>query len=584
MKKVIGIFAVLLVLVLGAIVVVPMLLPLDTLVKQAQRQVLEMTGRDLRLESPSVSVFPNLVVTLNNVALASPPPFDSDLVNIGSVDIDINWSSIWQGEVSVDRFTLTDWTLNLITNAEGGVNWQMGSASPASSGGGKINIPSEFDVQLSNVALGNGLVIITNAVNDSIARIEDINVELNMPSLSKDLNVKGQLTMLQEQLTADMTLDNLRGFLAGEASQLSLLFEGYQNRIDFNGQVMNVGQRVTGKLVLDDLDLVPLLQGGTESSVASETAATTEPASWSEQPIDLSGLIGPDIDIQVSMNSLATPWLNTNALDGIVSLKNGQLVADIKHFSAYQGKGSGVFRIDAKGASTRSNFDFMGVQIQPLLEDVVEVNKLLGSGDVNFAIEGNLQSVSSLMQTLEGKASLSLNDGAVVGFNLAAILKSAKNALQGNFSNVSLDQSFAAAEKTDFSSMSASFVINQGIMVSKDTQLLSPLLRVTGEGSIDMSGQALDYVVNSRLVASTEGQGADVDESGITIPIAINGPWSDISVAPKLSSALKDKSKAKVEEVKQEGKQKIDKEIDRFLDKNLKDDTKKNLLKDLFSR
>lgn len=583
MKIVVGFFATFIVLVVAAIVAVPLLLPLDKLVNELQTQVKQSLGRELRLVEPSVSVFPNLVVSLKQVSLASPTGFDQDLLAVGSIDIDVSWSSMWRGEVVVERFALSDWTLHLATNNAGEVNWAMGQAEQPASSNGQIDIPAHVDLGLNHVALSAGTVIIADEVVGTITRIEDVNVTLNMPTLDGKLAIDGSLALLGEPLVGTLVLNNVRDFLAGQTSPLSLTFEGYNNTIDFKGSVMAMGQRLSGDVVLGDVDVVALFTPDPSQTSAETSDAATE--GWSDDPIDLSGLIGPDIDITISMNSLRTPWVNTGKFMSGLTLREGNLVLDISQFNAYGGSGSGVLRVDAMKAATRANFDLRAIDIQPLLNDLVDVDKLLGRGDVNFALNGRVASLKSLMETLAGKASVSLSNGAVLGFNLAAILKSAQSAIKGDFASVSLDQNFASAEKTDFSSMSASFDITQGIMQSKDTQLLSPLLRVSGEGRVGLPAQTVDYMLTSRLVASSEGQGAAGDESGLAIPVAVKGPWADITVSPKLSSALKEKTKAKVDEVKQEGKQKLEQELDKLLDKNLKDDEdKKKLLKGLFSR
>lgn len=582
MKIVVGFIATLLIFIVAAVVAVPLLLPLDKLVQEIQVRVNQSLGRELRLEAPSVSVFPNLVISIERVSLASPNDFSDDLLNIGSVDIDVAWSSVWRGEVVVERFALSDWTLILATNKQGKVNWAMGPEGQEASSQSTIQIPEKVDVGLNNVALQNGKVVIANAVTGQTRRIESIDVALHMPSLDGALSIDGKLSIQGQSLSGNMALTNVRAFLAAKTSQLTVQLEGYQNRINFNGNISALGERLSGNLVLGDVDLRPLLSSDASATDQSSTDAQSE--GWSDAPIDLTGLIGPDLDIAIKMDSLRTPWVNTGVLESDVTLREGSLVMDISQLSAYGGSGSGVFRVDAKQSMTRSNFDLRSIDIQPLLNDLVGIDKLLGRGDVNFSLNGRVASVKSLMETLAGKTSLALSDGAVLGFNLAAILKSAQSAIKGDFASVSLDQNFSSAEKTDFSSMSASFAINNGVMQSTDTLLLSPLLRVSGEGRVDLPAQGVDYLLTSRLVASSVGQGATGDESGVAIPVAIQGPWSDISVSPKLSAALKEKTKAKVDEAKQKGKQKLEGELDKIIDKNLKDDDKKKLLKDLFSR
>ena len=63
-----------------------------------------------------------------------------------------------------------------------------------------------------------------------------------------------------------------------------------------------------------------------------------------------------------------------------------------------------------------------------------------------------------------------------------------------------------------------------------------------------MPKQRVDYRIEPKLVASTKGQGSSSNASGISVPVIVSGPWSNISYKPDLAGALgglaKDPSKA----------------------------------------
>src|SRR3546814_2753981 len=90
-------------------------------------------------------------------------------------------------------------------------------------------------------------------------------------------------------------------------------------------------------------------------------------------------------------------------------------------------------------------------------------------------------------------------------------------------------QSFDEAATTDFAELSGTFTIDKGIVSNKDLSLVAPLVRMTGEGQIPLPPRTVDYVVKPKLVGTIEGQGGASDLSGVTVPIKVSGPWSDIS-------------------------------------------------------
>ncbi len=106
---------------------------------------------------------------------------------------------------------------------------------------------------------------------------------------------------------------------------------------------------------------------------------------------------------------------------------------------------------------------------------------------------------------------------------------------------------------------------------------MSPLLRVTGAGDIDLPREVIDYAVRVSIVGSAEGQGGKTleDLKGITIPVKITGSFDNPRPKVDLASVLKEQAtgeiKAKAEE---KLKEKLGDELGGLLGKKLGGDSK----------
>jgi len=130
------------------------------------------------------------------------------------------------------------------------------------------------------------------------------------------------------------------------------------------------------------------------------------------------------------------------------------------------------------------------------------------------------------------------SNGAIEGINIPAMVRGLK---QGKLSGWKATE----REKTDFSSLSGTYVVQQGIAYNKDLNLVGPLIRLTGEGNVDLGRERIDYAALPRIVGTLQGQGASDDRKGIAIPVRITGPWAKPNIVPDLESLLRDPELAK---------------------------------------
>lgn len=285
----------------------------------------------------------------------------------------------------------------------------------------------------------------------------------------------------------------------------------------------------------------------------------TQRAGWSEEPIDLEILGLVDAEARLALGGLRFNEIKVGQSQLAVALKDKVMRADFAKVELYQGTGRGSVTVDGTGeaAEIATNLEVEGVAAQGLLQDAVEIGWLSGTGKLKLAVSGRGANQRQLVETLNGKAELAFADGAVTGFNLGQTMRGLS---QGQLTGLKS----GPTEKTDFSELSASFNIHDGIADNNDLKLMSPLVRVSGAGKVMLPAQEIDYLAKPKLVASLAGQGGEAGGGGLEVPVKIEGPWAKPSIKPDVGGLLKDPSKA-LEAAKEIGKKLKGKNADELI-------------------
>ncbi|ASX10682.1 AsmA family protein [Aeromonas dhakensis] len=259
---------------------------------------------------------------------------------------------------------------------------------------------------------------------------------------------------------------------------------------------------------------------------AGTTAQAAAPAAkeLSTAEPDLTALKSVDLAGRLQLGSVRLKGLDLSAVDLQLALAGGQLT--LKQFSAGVAGGkvtaSGVLDARQKPARYQAHKRVQEVDVRPLLQTLAQTDLLEGKGDLEVEVQGAGLSELALRSRMQGKVNLKLSDGALHGINLAEMIREARATLTGK----GVDQ-VKEARKTDFSALTASFRIADGVAQSDDIQLFAPALRVKGQGQTALVPETLDFLFLTSVVESSKGQGGkDVDElKDITIPVRIGGHW-----------------------------------------------------------
>ena len=255
----------------------------------------------------------------------------------------------------------------------------------------------------------------------------------------------------------------------------------------------------------------------------------------------------------------------------------------------YGGQYQGDIKIDASGSEPIliTSQELTGVQAEGLLQDLTGSARLQGAGNIRLKVTTDLTNSQSTRQALSGDIGMNFRDGAIIGIDVAETIRKAKAAL-----GQQADSAGAAERdpKTDFSELSMTGRIEQGILTSDDLMMQSPLLRMTGKGTVNLVEETINYVVKPILVGSLEGQGGQgLDElSGVPIPVKLTGSLYEPDIAVDIAAAIVGSQKVKINEKKDEligqllGEKDDSDTASKEGEAKEKDDPAKSLLKGLF--
>ena len=256
----------------------------------------------------------------------------------------------------------------------------------------------------------------------------------------------------------------------------------------------------------------------------------TSGKSTGDTPIDLSALKKLNAVGEAKIGWLKLANVKTENVN--LGLKAGEGIATLSPFSAnlYQGSMDGILKVDARATPIITfKQNMKSVNVGPLLVDSINNDMLSGTGTVNVDVTTQGNSVGALKKGLFGNASLNLADGALKGVDIAGSIRELKNKV-----NIlgKKDADADKTKKTDFSELTATFDIKNGVAHNEDLAMKAPVLRLAkgdSRGDIDIGNQKINYIAKPTVVKSLKGQGgAELDDlSGIAIPIKITGTFSD---------------------------------------------------------
>ena len=340
---------------------------------------------------------------------------------------------------------------------------------------------------------------------------------------------------------------SLRADLAQQTAALELATRFDESKIAAKLKVAKFAPLALGfDLDIDQLDVDKYLP----PKKADDKAAK-------EDKLDFSALKGLDVNGAIRIGALQVSKLKLAKLNAKIAIAGGRLDVSPLTLNLYEGAANGSLSLNAAGNSLALKQNLSGVSINPLMKDLADKDLLEGRGTVALDVTSRGDSVAAMKKALAGSAAVSLKDGAIKGINLAQSLRDLKGKLGAKQDST---QQAKAGDKTDFSELTASLKITNGVARNEDLAMKSPFLRLSGAGDIDIGGGQMNYVAKASVVGTSAGQGGkETDQlKGVTVPVRVSGPFDNLSYKIEFGSLVSDAAKAKVEAKKEEVKAKVE--------------------------
>ncbi|MEM6946793.1 MAG: AsmA family protein [Pseudomonadota bacterium] len=283
---------------------------------------------------------------------------------------------------------------------------------------------------------------------------------------------------------------------------------------------------VSGALTTGLLDLSPFL--GQDDGAPAEGGG-----GWSDAPLDLTGLQTVDADVTLKADRILIGDIALEAPDLGVALTAGDLDANINSMGLFGGQWQGLFNLDASRAVPRLDIDLTGqtIQISDALSSLAGLSALSGIGSLRIDVESQGESLKALVEGLTGELGTDVADGALKGINVGQLVRSRETLVQ-SLASGSLALALEPEAETDFSSLLAGLSVEGGVAEIDAFDLISPVLSLQGDGTIDLLNQTLDVGIVPRLDTSGQGGGNALQLNGIPIPFRIRGSWLSPGLSP----------------------------------------------------
>jgi len=573
-------------LALAAMIVSSWLINRDALRQAVEAQIRAVTGLDLTVNgSIDVSVFPGSYVSFHDVGLKG-----------GTEDqalrVDVLTANLRLLPLLLQRFEIADVMMlrpriHVKREAGGESNWTPFIQTIART----MKPGAENQVSFSEIRIQDGILTYEDAGNHASEKLDDIDLSLAWPSISRSFAVTGQFDWRGQRVDGAISVSDFAAALSGDRSGLKARLASPPLKLAFDGTVANrTSALMEGTVTVDSPSLRTALQWtGQEPPGAGGFGRFALKAR--------ANVVGASIaltNVNVELDGNAAEGVMTYANNGRQTLQ-ATLAADALDFTPY----ISTFRLLASGARdwNRQMFDLNAlsatdldmrlsaarVTVGPtrlgrtafganlrggaLALSVGEAQVYGGVARGSFGVaradtvadvkaqfqflDVDLQACASELfgiNRLSGRGNLNVSVVASGSspFGLMQSLDGTAtlNGHDGAISGFNVEQLLKRLERrplsgagnfrsgsTPYNNLTVSVKFSEGVATTDDVKLENPSTRITLTGTASVPSREYDLKGTASLMAN----GA----SSFDLPFVVQGPWDDPLIFPEADSLIK---------------------------------------------
>jgi AsmA protein len=259
---------------------------------------------------------------------------------------------------------------------------------------------------------------------------------------------------------------------------------------------------------------------------------------WDDEPLRLEMLTAADIDARMSLSAITAGGLEISRAAIRLELRDGAGRLDIDDAAIQDGQARGFLTLAPHESGIRLALEATldGIAAAKLLDSGSHEYPINGIAKINAAVSGAGSTQREIASSLSGNASIAIRRGALVGWDIPAIVREFERGRFGRIERI-------PSETTPFDELSATFAIAKGVAETGDIRLKSTLLEMTGAGTADIGRRTLDLLVKPKLHEGAEGRGGARYLGGVAVPVRIEGDWAKPSIRLEPGQAWRDPKK-----------------------------------------
>ncbi|HGM5473466.1 TPA: outer membrane assembly protein AsmA [Serratia marcescens] len=576
MRRLLTTLAILLVVVVAGMSALVLLVNPNDFRGYMVKKVEQKSGYQLTLEGDlRWHIWPQLSILAGRMTLTAPGA-KAPVVSAENMRLDVKLLPLLSHQLFVKQVMLKNAVIRLTPDSE--EHSQMDAPiAPAGTGTDATDAAWKFDID--NLRVVDSLLIWQRADNEQI-NVRDINLTLQQTQTRQaQLELSSRVNRDQRDLTFSMAADvDLQQFprqIGAKVTQFNYQLAGadipnggiqgegnaqvvYQqtpaqiavsqlsvsaNNSQLTGDISATLGAVPGYVVnlnSANLDLDALSGWQSSTNAAEQPAVTSAPVIASQvddRQQNLEALRDFNAQLNLQAAQLTYRGMNVSQLAVVADNQRGLLTLHKLAGQLAGGDFSLPGSLDARGNKPV-------ISVQPALNQV-ELGTVLKAFDMpqmltgKFSMKGDLTGDRLSSQSFErrwrGTAQLAMQDAQLHGLNIQQLIQ---QAVARNDNSVRGQDSYQ--RYTEVKNVSAQASLNQGTIKLSGLTADSPLLALTGAGSIDMPGKQCDMALNVRVTGGWQGRGELIEQLQKTpIPLRVYGPWQQLNYQLQVDQVLR---------------------------------------------
>jgi len=283
---------------------------------------------------------------------------------------------------------------------------------------------------------------------------------------------------------------------------------------------------ITGTLAADSLNLSNFVMPLAQARTSSRT--------WSEEAIDLAHTTGSDLDLRLSASAAQFGRLPVENMAASILVRPGRVEASIGRADLHNGTLKGRLSLMVKDgtAEFKGQGLFNGVDLAAFLGAIGEPRWITGQAEGQFLIEGTGRNPSEMIRQAQGRSSVTVKQGELVGIALSDALRWVEK--RPLLASLNL-----RGGRTPFEQAQVQISVKNGVGQITDGQLSAPGLLTNLQGQISLVDRSLN------LTADVSQANTATAPSSPALVFDVRGGWDNIVVTPDARSLIERSGAAK---------------------------------------